>query len=411
MKLGYKKLGDYIQLVDERNKNLEVETLLGLSMRKEFRKSTSNVVGTDMANYKIVRKDRFACDFMSVIRVFKLPVVLQTKDEAILVSPAYSVFEVIDKNVLVPEYLMLWFRRSEFDRYCFFKCDSAVRGGFNWTELCETEVKIPSLEKQKELIVEYEAIESRIQLNKKLCATLEETAQTIYKHWFEDFEFPDENGKPYQSSGGEMVECEELGKEIPKGWKVTKLGKLCTIKSSKRVFEKEYKNDGVPFYRGKEISQKRKGSIISDIIYISENHFRKLVEISGRPLKGDILITAVGTVGNTYMVKDEKFYFKDGNIIWLCEFENIMINSFIYWYMQTSSFMNTIQEIMIGSTQKAITINTLSEIKLIIPSIKCLNLFADSSYKIKNKVNNLTDQVEKLEELKSVLLGKMAVEN
>lgn len=230
MKSSYKKIGNYIEKVDARNKDLKVNDLRGLSMTKEFRKSTSNIVGTDMSKYKIVKKTQFACDFMSVIRVFKLPVVLHLEDEPIIVSPAYTVFEIVDEEALLPEYLMMWMRRSEFDRYAFFKCDSAIRGGFAWEELCDVELPVPPIEKQWEIVREYHTITDRIKLNEQLNQKLEVTAQAIYKQWFVDFEFPvskeyalgigrpELEGKPYKSNGGEMVYSNELDQEIPQDW-------------------------------------------------------------------------------------------------------------------------------------------------------------------------------------------------
>src|SRR5690554_5938620 len=218
MKSNYNPIGNYIKRVDKRNTDLKVTKLYGLSMTKEFRESTSNIIGTDMTNYKIVEKYQFACDFMSPIRVSKLPVVLKLDEEPNLVSPAYPVFEVKDRNELDPEYLMMWFRRPEFDRYATFKCDAAIRGGYDWDELCETLIPIPSIEKQREIVAEYNTVKNRIELNNQLIQKLEETAQAIYKQWFVDYEFPDANGNPYKSSGGKMVYNEELVKEIPEGW-------------------------------------------------------------------------------------------------------------------------------------------------------------------------------------------------
>lgn len=224
MRSNYKRLGDYIRKVDNRNKELQVTKLMGLSMTKEFRATTSNVVGTDLSVYKIVSKWQFACDFMSPIRVNKLPVVLKYDSEPIIVSPAYPVFEIIDHNILDPEYLMMWFRRDEFDRYVTFKCDSAIRGGYDWEELCDTTILLPEIKKQREIVAEYNVVQKRIDLNNQLIQKLEETAQAIYKQWFVDFEFPNEEGKPYKSSGGEMIDS-ELG-ELPKGWRVGVIGDL-----------------------------------------------------------------------------------------------------------------------------------------------------------------------------------------
>lgn len=157
-------------------------------MTKEFRASTSNIVGTDLSKYKIVAYKQFACDFMSAIRVHKMPIAFNSEMEEILVSPAYAVFEVIDENIILPEYLMMWFRRSEFDRYADFRSDAAIRGGYGWNELCETEIKLPSLEEQRKKVQAYKTITDRIELKKKINDNLLATTQAIYKSWFVDFE-------------------------------------------------------------------------------------------------------------------------------------------------------------------------------------------------------------------------------
>ncbi|MFN7845598.1 MAG: hypothetical protein ACK5P4_00150 [Bacteroidota bacterium] len=302
-KSNYKPIGNYIQKVEHRNRDLKVTRLLGLSMTKEFRETTSNIVGTDMSVYRVMSKYQFACDFMSPIRVNKLPVVLKLDDEPNLVSPAYPVFEIKDRNELDPEYLMMWFRRTEFDRYATFKCDAAIRGGYEWTELCETLIPVPSITKQKEIVKEYNVIQNRIALNQQLILKLEETAQAIYREWFVDFEFPDENGVPYKSNGGEMIDS-EFG-EIPKGWSWKEISSISEITSSKRIFENEYKNEGVPFYRGKEITLKKSGEIISEPIYISRERYAEIIKSYGKPVEGDILMTDFFTIGYTYMVSDE----------------------------------------------------------------------------------------------------------
>ena len=180
MKLNY-KLGELIRNIDVKNKDLHCNNLKGLSMTKEFRASSSNIVGTDLSKYKIVAYKQFACDFMSAIRVHKMPIAFNSEMEEILVSPAYAVFEVIDENIILPEYLMMWFRRSEFDRYADFRSDAAIRGGYGWNELCETEIKLPSLEEQRKKVQAYKTITDRIELKKKINDNLEAQAFAIYK--------------------------------------------------------------------------------------------------------------------------------------------------------------------------------------------------------------------------------------
>lgn len=179
MKLNY-KLGELIRNIDVKNKDLHCNNLKGLSMTKEFRASTSNIVGTDLSKYKIVAYKQFACDFMSAIRVHKMPIAFNSEMEEILVSPAYAVFEVIDENIILPEYLMMWFRRSEFDRYADFRSDAAIRGGYGWNELCETEIKLPSLEEQRKIVQAYKTITDRIELKKKINDNIEAQAQTLF---------------------------------------------------------------------------------------------------------------------------------------------------------------------------------------------------------------------------------------
>lgn len=226
MKSHYKKIGDYIQLVDERNAGLKVKTLLGLSISKQFIPSVANIIGTDMENYKIIRRNHFACSTMQVRRDRKMPVaLLQDFDEAII-SPAYPVFEVADPKTLLPEYLMMWFSRSEFDREALFYAIGGVRGSLEWEDFCNMTLPIPSPIKQKEIIQEYNIILNRIDLNNQLIRKLEETAQAVYKQWFVDFEFPNENGEPCKSAGGEMMES-ELG-DIPKGWEISPLKEIAS---------------------------------------------------------------------------------------------------------------------------------------------------------------------------------------
>ena len=209
MKSNY-KLGDLIRNVDIKNKDLHCNNLKGLSMTKEFRASTSNIVGTDLTKYKIVAYKQFACDFMSAIRVHKMPIAFNAETEEILVSPAYAVFEVVDENIILPEYLMMWFRRSEFDRYADFRSDAAIRGGYGWNELCETEIKLPSLDEQKKIVFEYQTVFNRITLKKQINDNLEATARTIYKSYFVDFE-------PFdlvQPESWQEVTIDDIAKEV-----------------------------------------------------------------------------------------------------------------------------------------------------------------------------------------------------
>ena len=185
--MSYRRIGDYIELVDKRNKDLSVTKLLGLSISKQFIPSVANTIGTNMKNYKIIRKNQFACSVMQVRRDGKMPVALLKEFDEAIISQAYPVFQVIDETELLPEYLMMWFTRSEFDRQATFHAVGGVRGSLEWEDFLDFELPIPSIVKQQQIVAEYNTVTNRIQLNEKINTNLEATAQALYKHWFVDF--------------------------------------------------------------------------------------------------------------------------------------------------------------------------------------------------------------------------------
>ncbi len=179
-------MGDYIREVDVRNRNLKVTKLLGVSISKEFMTSIANTIGTDMSSYKIVEPRQFAYGPVTSRNGDKVSIALYKDGEKAIVSQAYTIFEVTNKLELLPEYLMMWFRRPEFDRYARFKSHGSAREIFSWEEMCDVELPIPPIDQQQKIVAEYNAIQQRIKLNEQLIVKLEETAQTIYRKMFVD---------------------------------------------------------------------------------------------------------------------------------------------------------------------------------------------------------------------------------
>ncbi|MCG8803006.1 restriction endonuclease subunit S [Tenacibaculum finnmarkense] len=400
-KSNYKLLGDYITKVNLRNKDLKTTNLKGLSMTKEFRESTSNIIGVDLSKYKLVPKNHFACDFMSVIRVHKLPVVHQNSDELIIVSPAYTVFKVIDENILNPEYLMMWFRRPEFDRYADFRCDSAIRGGFKWDELGEVELPIPSIEKQHEIVKEYNTVANRITLNETINKKLEDTAQALYKHWFVDFEFPNEQGKPYKSNGGKMVFNEELDLEIPLGWEIESFTDVLNLKGGGTPSTKnlDYWGGEIPFFTPKDVNTSYYSSITEKYITISglENCSSKLYP------KNTIFITARGTVGavsiaSCNMAMNQSCY---------AVVEDLNIN-YCYAHQLTLETLKSLINQASGAIFKALVTKDFNEFFLAKPPKNTLNEYKKIAEPIYNILLNKSKQIDELSKLKNLLLSKMS---
>jgi len=168
MKSNYDILGNHIRLIDNRNTENITDKVLGINIDKFFMPSVANVIGTDLSKYKLITKGKFACNPMHVGRDERLPVALYEETEPAIVSPAYYMFEIIDTNILDENYLMMWFRRKEFDRVCWFHTDGSVRGGISWEDICSLELPIPEIEEQKRIVNQYKQITDRITLKKQI---------------------------------------------------------------------------------------------------------------------------------------------------------------------------------------------------------------------------------------------------
>ena len=205
----YKRLGDYIREVNVRNRELKVTNLLGVSISKEFMPSIANTIGTDMSTYKIVERGQFAYGPVTSRNGDKVSIALLDEYDNAIISQAYTVFVVIDHEQLLPEYLMMWFRRPEFDRYARFHSHGSAREIFDWEELCDVMLPIPSITRQREIVSEYETLTNRIRLNNQMIQHLEATAQALYRKTFVD-----NIDKENLPEGWRMGTLEDLGEII-----------------------------------------------------------------------------------------------------------------------------------------------------------------------------------------------------
>ncbi len=350
----YKRLGNYIQEIDVRNRDLSVTKLLGLSMTKQFRPSTSNIIGVDLSKYKIVGKNVFAFDTMSVIRVHKVPIAINNTDSPIIVSPAYVTFECKNSNELDPQYLMMWFMRNEFDRYADFKSDAAVRGGYDWDELCDTSIYIPPIERQREIVAEYETLSKRIRLNEQMISKLEETAQTLYRKMFVD----------------------DIDKEnLPEGWRMGTLDDIIEIRNGKAIIP----SDGnIPIYGGNGI-----------VGYTSESNAKDVV-----------IIGRVGINCGSLFLHHGECFVNDNAMMTTSKSGHI---GYIYLTLQQID-LNGQSE---GSGQPLLTQSIINNQPCIIPSLNYIKDFELQVQIIYNNRQLLEKENEKLTELQSLLLAKM----
>lgn len=278
MRSNYKQLGQYIRVIDERNRNGEIEYLLGVSIGKQFIPSIANIVGTDLSSYKIVRNGQFAYGPVTSRNGEKISIAL-LKDKDCIISSSYTVFEVINKEELDPEYLMLWFSRPEFDRYARYMSHGSVREIFGWDEMCKVELPVPPIEKQRSIVKAYQTITHRIALKRKINENLTEQCCTNYIKMLDGYN--------------------TNSTDLPDGWSVGRIGSYCDIKSG-FAFKSDWWTD--IGYKVIKISNIINNSIDLDSCdYVAEEYAKKAENFYVK--SGDILIAMTGaTTGKIGMV-------------------------------------------------------------------------------------------------------------
>jgi len=398
--MNYKRLGNYIRQVNVRNRDSETEVLLGVSITKKLIPSIANVIGTDMSVYKIIAKRQFAYGTVTSRNGEKISIALSDQYDKALVSQIYVVFEVIDTEQLLPEYLMMWFSRPEFDRYVRFHSHGSTRETFDWADMCEVELPIPTIEEQRQIVAQYQSIANKIKVNQQICEKLEATAQALYKHWFVHFEFPipstsnPELVEGYKSSGGKMVWNEELGKEIPEGWEVNCLGELSTCLDFKRrplsQEERAEKIGDIPYYGAMSIV-----GFVDEYLY--DGDFLLLSE------DGANIIDENGYPAIQYVWG--KFWLNNHSHI--IEGKDFITIQFLY----NALLKTNVSDLVTGAAQPKINQQNMNSISILIGTEiihKRFNLLIDKNYKL-TKIYK--DQIQKLTQLQSLLLSRLATEN
>jgi len=412
MKSNYKKLGQFIYVLDLRNKEDQKDNLLGVSTRKVFIDSVANTVGTDFKKYKIVRKNQFTYVPDTSRRGDKMGISMLETHEQALVSQAYTVFEVTDTNKLSPEYLMMWFRRPEFDRYARFKSHGSVREMFDWEEMCDIELPVPSIEKQREIVHEYNVINDRIALNKKLTQKLEKTAQAIYKQWFVDFEFPiskkqaefigkpELEGKPYKSSSGEMEYCEESGKNVPLGWKSKPFTKLFNLKGGGTPSTEiaEYWGGEIPFFTPKDVTSSF--FTISTLKTITNIGFEN--SSAKKYPRGTTFITARGTVGAVSLASAEMAMNQSCYAV-----TNKKITNYMFIHQHATDAINVLKNEAIGGVFGALVTRDFDSCYITSPDIEITDAYGLKVKSIYDFILQKQKETNNLESISSLLMSKL----
>lgn len=383
MKSNYEPLGKHIRLVDYRNSEEVTSTVLGISIDKEFMPSVANVIGTDLSRYKLISKGLFACNPMHVGRDERLPIALYEKDNASIVSPAYFMFEIIDRDVLNEEYLMMWFRRPEFDRECWFMTDGSVRGGITWDDLCRIQLPVPPYERQLDVVESYRAITRRIAMKKEINDNLEATAMSLYKSWFIDYE-------PF--------DLDDEG--LPVGWCKEKLNdKLST--STQSINPQKMDCDfvwhySIPAYDNEKLPSKdTPSSILSNKYIVPQNA---------------ILVSKLNP--DTKRIWRSVPCFENA----ICSTEFIVFSTkepthraFYYLLFNTGSFIDFLVSNATGSTNSRMRVKPASSLdfEFICPPNEVIDSFCRKVEPLLQKIEENHLEIRKLKELIPIAVAKM----
>lgn len=383
MKSNYKSIGELVERIDERNRDGSITTLIGVSIDKKFIPSVANVVGTDLTNYKVIRKYDFAVSLMQVSRDEKIPVACQKDYDAAIMSPAYPIFRVKDTNIIMPEYLEMWFMRSEFDREASFVAVGGVRGSMPWEEFAKLKLPVPDIEVQQEIVASYRVITDRITLKRKINDNLEATAMTIYKSWFIDFE-------PFQ--------LDDAG--LPVGWKATTLDeKLDTSTQSinpQNIYEDYVWHYSIPAYDNEKLPAKDvPSSILSNKYVVPQNA---------------ILVSKLNP--ETKRVWRTLPCFEDA----ICSTEFIVFtpkvpshNAFYYLMFNTQHFIDFLVSNATGSTNSRMRVKPTSSLdyEFLCPNDSVISDFCTNVEPLLTEIEKNTIEIRKLRELIPIAVAKM----
>ena len=375
-----KRLGVYIRPVDVRNRDLKVTRLVGLTIDKAFIPSVANTIGTDLSNYKVISENQFACSLMQVSRDGKMPIAM-FKGEPCIMSPAYPMFEVAKKNELLPEYLMMWFSRSEFDREASFYAVGGVRGSLEWNDFCDMRIPVPAIEKQREIVAEYNTLATRIETNKKLIATLEQTAQTLYRHTFVDNIDPN---------------------NLSQGWRMGTVADLVTTQYGYTEIATEEKV-GPKFLRITDIVGSQIDWNSVPHCPITESEYKKY-----QLKEGDIVVSRTGAnIGYAKQIRGEIPEAVYASFLVRLKPIDETYNWYLGLSVDSQEYKDFIFANQQGSAQPQANANIMGQYPLAIPEEEIVKKFNALIVPILRKISLHQEEINKLNEMKPLLLSKM----
>ncbi len=391
MKEGYRLLGDFIRQVDVRNTDGKEENLLGVSVQKMFIPSIANTVGTDFTKYKVVKRGQFTYIPDTSRRGDKIGIALLTDYDEGLVSNIYTVFEVKDENELLPEYLMLWFSRPEFDRYARFKSHGSVREIMDWDEMCKVELPVPSIEKQRSIVKAYNTITDRIELKRKINDNLAAQCSCVM---YDQYRSDAQNGNPWTKyTVQDLIDKKYIDPPMDGNH-----GELHPKAS-------DYVATGIPFVMANNLSD---GFVdLSQCAFITEKQAKTLRKGFARP--DDVLLTHKATLGRTAIVPEGYEYIILTPQVTYYRVHKGLSNVYLRYYFESSYFQSTLEAFAGGgSTRAYIGITKQCGLPVYLPCESSMNILTYSLSQIERvRLLNQTE-IQQLIDARNTLITQLS---
>lgn len=379
----YKTIEELVIRVDERNNDGIVSELIGVSIDKCFIKSVANTNGTDLSKYKIIRKNDFAVSLMQVSRDGKIPVARLEEYEEAIMSPAYPIFRVKDKNIILPEYLEMWFKRPEFDREAAFIAVGGVRGSMPWEEFAKMKLPVPPIEKQRKIVNAYKIVTDRIALKQKINDNLVQTVQALYKAMF--------------------IEPECKYPTVPMVELCSKIGSGATPKGGKSA----YCDEGISLIRSTNVFDYSFAYL--DLAHISDEQADALSNVVVE--QKDVLFNITGvSVARCCIVPDDVLPARvNQHVMILRPYKGKLMSYFI---MATLCYTENKAKLLgigqSGSTREAINKQEMESFQIIVPPDDMIEDFGTKAEQIYNVICSNIQEIKRLESMQQLILMQLS---
>lgn len=392
MKSNYNQLGQYIEMVSRTNSDLKygIEDVRGCSNTKQMMQTRANLIGRTYEKFIVLRPQEFVFNRRTTRNGEKIGMAYNNTDREYIFTNDYVAFRVkqeyLDK--LLPDYLYMFFRRDEFDRYARYKSTGSATEFFNWEDMCAVPFEIPPMDFQQLVVNAYKVLNERIETKQKINDNLEETAQSLFQEQFAAF---------YNEN------------ELPDGYSIATLDSLCSIKGGKRLPADGELLDtptAHPYIRVRDLGSNRYVCLTNQFQYIDEETHSAISRYIVNT--NDIVISIVGTIG---LIGKIHTSLNNANLTENCvKLANIhtVTPDYLYYTLCYKKQIKEIELLTVGAVQSKLPMYNIQSMKILVPPAEVIEDFQHKFDIFNEQIEANTIEIQRLYELQSVLLAKLA---